>query len=84
MDVVLDAGRIAVINKAPGNSRRQSGALVHLPQKDAAGVRTDASAIESAADRSPSKGVKLKLFGGTLCFHGCFLLLWPKLLIAQS
>ena len=71
-DVVLDAGRIAVIDKAPGNSRRQSGALASLPQEDAAGVRTDTSAIESASERSPSKGVKLKLFAGTLCSLGCF------------
>ena len=31
-------------------------------------------AVDRAADRTPSQGVRLKLFAATLCLHGCFLL----------
>ena len=47
------------------------------------GVGADASTIESAGDRTPSQGVKLKRLASTLCLQGCFLVGWLNLLIAQ-
>ena len=74
MHVGLDARWMTGIDKALRYARRDPNALIDLPQETAAGVRTDASAVESTRHRTSSQGVKLKLFAATLCLHGCFLL----------
>lgn len=40
-------------------------------------------AFESAGDQASSQRVELKLLVSTLCLHGCFLVGWLNLLIAQ-
>ena len=84
MHAVFDARPIAVIDQTPRHSRRQSDALVGFAQQYATGIGTDAPTIKSPRNQSPSQGVKLKLFASTLCLQGCFLLVWPKRLIAQQ
>ena len=66
LHAVFNARRIAVIHKARRHPRRHPGALVHLPQKDTPGVRTDATAVKSAGYLATPKGVKFELLSGTV------------------
>ena len=61
LHAVFNARRVAVIHKAGRNPRRHSRTLVHLPQQDSAGVRTDTTAIKPAGHQATPQGREIQV-----------------------
>ena len=67
VDGVLDQLGIAVVGEAGGESPENAGLGLHLPQQQAAGVRSDGPAVESGGDRPAAQGLEIELACVTLC-----------------
>ena len=75
-DGVFDQLGIAVVGETGGESPENAGLGFHLPQQQAAGVRSDGPAVESSGDRPAAKPLEIELACVTLCSHRAASLLW--------
>ena len=66
---MFDPLGIAVIGETGGESAKDAGLGLHLPQQESAGVRSDGPAVESGGDCPASEGLEIELACVTLCHH---------------
>ncbi len=82
--IMFDQFRISIIDKTPRQPIHQSQPNINLSQQHSAAVRADPAPITSAHHLASSQGVKLKLFGDTLCRHRPLISVASKVLFALT
>ena len=84
LDRVFDQIRIAEIIKTASQVREQTGLGLHLPQQQAACIRSNRPTIEPGRDFAVSQGLEIERSSATLCRHRAASLLWAKLSFAKT